>query len=65
MVNVDVDRTQCQNFGQCVVEAPKVFRLNARDEMEYTPVVDDSELENVEAAIDVCPMQAISLLAGR
>ena len=65
MVNVDVDRTQCQNFGQCVVEAPNVFRLNARDEMEYTPVVDDSELENVEAAIDVCPMQAISLLAGR
>ncbi len=65
MLKVDVDRTQCQNFGQCVVEAPNVFVLNSRDEMEYTPEVDDSELEHVEAAIDVCPMQAISLARGR
>ncbi len=65
MLKVEVDRTQCQNFGQCVVEAPNVFRLNSKDEMEYTPVVDDSELENVEAAIDVCPMQAIALALGR
>jgi len=65
MLKVEVDRTQCQNFGQCVVEAPNVFRLNSRDEMEYTPDVDDSELDNVEAAVDVCPMQAISLALGR
>ncbi len=62
MLKVEVDRTQCQNFGQCVVEAPSVFSLNSRDEMEYTPFADDLELERVEAAIDVCPMQAISLL---
>jgi ferredoxin len=65
MVKIEVDRTQCQNFGQCVVEAPNVFSLNAKDEMEYTPVADDSELDHVEAAVDVCPMQAISLVLGR
>ncbi|WP_210507718.1 ferredoxin [Naasia sp. SYSU D00057] len=65
MLKVEVDRTQCQNFGQCVVEAPNVFRLNSRDEMEYTPDVEDAELDNVEAAVDVCPMQAISLALGR
>ncbi|MCU1571201.1 MAG: ferredoxin [Naasia sp.] len=62
MVKIQVDRTQCQNFGSCVIEAPNVFSLNANDEMEYTPEADDSELDNVEAAVDVCPMQAIALV---
>jgi ferredoxin len=65
MVNIEVDRTQCQNFGECAIAAPNVFSLNAKDEMEYIPVADDSELDNLEAAVDVCPMQAISLALRR
>jgi ferredoxin len=61
MIKVEVDMNKCQHYGQCVFEAPNVFRLNEDDKLEFVAEVDDSELENVEAAIDVCPMQAIRL----
>jgi ferredoxin len=62
MIKIHVDMEKCQHYGQCVFEAPTVFRLNDEDKLEYTATADDSELDNVEAAIDVCPMQAISLV---
>jgi ferredoxin len=62
MIKVDVDMTKCQHYGQCVFEAPDVFKLNADDKLEYIAEVDDSERANVEAAIDVCPMQAIFIV---
>ncbi|MFM2411863.1 MAG: hypothetical protein RLZZ587_196 [Actinomycetota bacterium] len=62
MIKVDVDMTKCQHYGQCVFEAPDVFKLNADDKLEYIAEVDDAERGNVEAAIDVCPMQAIFIV---
>jgi ferredoxin len=38
-----------------------VFKLNSEDKLEYVAEVDDSELDNVEAAVDICPMQAIRI----
>lgn len=60
MITVKVDMKQCQNYGQCIFEAPNVFDLNADDKLEYHASVDDSERANVQGAIDICPMQAIS-----
>ena len=62
MIKIDVDMTKCQHYGQCVFEAPDVFKLNADDKLEYIAEVDDSERANVEAAIDVCPMQEIFIV---
>jgi ferredoxin len=62
MIKVHVDMQKCQHYGQCVFEAPNVFKLNEDDKLEYTATADDSELQNVEAAIDICPMQAISIV---
>ena len=62
MIKINVDMTKCQHYGQCVFEAPKVFKLNEDDKLEYTATADDSERDNVEAAIDICPMQAISIV---
>lgn len=62
MIKIDVDMTKCQHYGQCVFEAPNVFKLNQDDKLEYTATADDSELANVEAAIDICPMQAIFIV---
>ncbi len=62
MIKIDVDMNKCQHYGQCVFEAPKVFQLNADDKLEYLAEADDDELANVEAAVDVCPMQAISIV---
>jgi ferredoxin len=62
MLKVYVDMEKCQHYGQCVFEAPDIFRLNSDDKLEYTATADDSERGNIEAAIDVCPMQAIFLV---
>ncbi len=61
-IKIDVDMAKCQHYGQCVFEAPNIFRLNNDDKLEYTAVADDSERANVEAAVDVCPMQAIRIV---
>ena len=61
MIKVEVDMTKCQHYGQCVFEAPTVFKLNAEDKLEYIAEVDESERDNVEAAVDICPMQAIRI----
>jgi ferredoxin len=62
LIKIEVDKLACQNYAQCVLEAPTVFTLNSDDELEYVAEVEDSERENVEAAMDVCPMQAIRIL---
>lgn len=61
MIKVEVDMTKCQHYGQCVFEAPDVFKLNEQDKLEYVAEVDANELDNVEAAVDICPMQAIRI----
>jgi ferredoxin len=61
MINIKVDMDKCQHYGQCVFEAPNIFALNENDKLQYHATADDSELENVKMAIDVCPMQAIFL----
>ncbi len=62
MIKINVDMNKCQHYGMCVFEAPKVFKLNDEDKLEYLATAEDSELGNVEAAIDVCPMQAIFIV---
>ncbi len=62
MIKIHVDMDKCQHYGQCVFEAPTVFRLNDEDKLEYNATAPDEELDNIEAAIDVCPMQAIALV---
>jgi ferredoxin len=62
MIKIDVDMAKCQHYGQCVFEAPQICKLNEDDKLEYTATADDSERANIEAAIDVCPMQAISIV---
>ena len=62
MLKIYVDMNKCQHYGQCVFDAPNVFRLNDDDKLEYEATADDSERENVQLAIDICPMQAISFV---
>ena len=61
-ITVTVDMTKCQHYGQCCFEAPTVFELDADGKLQVLQhEVDDSMREQVEAAADVCPMQAIEL----
>lgn len=62
MIKVIVDMEKCQHYGQCVYEAPNIFKLNDEDKLEYLASADDSELANIQAAVDICPMQAIQFI---
>jgi len=62
MIKIEVDMAQCQHYGQCVFEAPNIFKLNDDDKLEYVASANDSERDNVESAVDVCPMQAIRIV---
>jgi ferredoxin len=60
-MRVTVDLAKCQDHGQCAIAAPLVFTMNDDGKLEYNPNPDDSERDNVEEAVDVCPAQAILL----
>ena len=60
-MKIYVDMEKCQHYGQCTFEAPTVFALNDDGKLEYVGEVDDALADQVEAAADVCPMQAITI----
>ena len=62
MITIKVDMDKCQHYGQCVYEAPNIFKLNKNDKLEYLASADESERENVNSASDICPMQAIQVI---
>jgi len=61
MIRIEVDMDQCQHYGQCCFEAEDVFQLDEDGKLKYLAEVSDDRLEAVEAAADVCPMQAITI----
>jgi ferredoxin len=60
-MKVVVDRTRCQDHGQCVFAAPEVFQLDADGHLVFVSSPDPDLRETVEEAADVCPMQAITV----
>ncbi len=60
-LRVVVDMTRCQDYGQCVFVAPEVFDLDDEGHLVFESQPDAALRGNVEAAIDACPVQAISL----
>lgn len=62
-MRIAVDMATCQDYGQCVFAAPNVFTL-AETGLEFDSVPGDGERDNVEAAVDACPLQAISIVDG-
>jgi ferredoxin len=57
---VVVDMELCQDYGQCVIAAPNVFDLDESGSLVFVAHPSPDELDNVEAAIDACPFQAIT-----
>ena len=60
MLTIDIDMDKCQNYGQCVCEAEDIFQLDGDGDIPYTKDVPDDRQDDVDNAVDVCPMQAIS-----
>ena len=62
-IRIIVDMDKCQHYGQCTFEAADLFQLDDDNKLIYKSEADDARLADVESAIDVCPMQAISIEA--
>ena len=60
MLTIDIDMDKCQNYGQCVCEAEDIFQLDGDGNIQYTKDVPDDRQDDVDNAVDVCPMQANS-----
>ncbi|OIQ79481.1 hypothetical protein GALL_387790 [mine drainage metagenome] len=60
-MKIVVDMTKCQHYGQCCFEAEDVFQLDDDGKLVHASVVDESRRSDVESAVDVCPMQAITI----
>ncbi len=61
MIKIDIDMDKCQHYGQCVFEAEDIFQLDDDGNIQYTKEVPNDRQDDVENAVDVCPMQAISI----
>lgn len=54
-----VDQEVCIGCGMCVGIEPDVFRMNEEERAEgYADTIDQTR-ENVQQAIDMCPVSAI------
>jgi ferredoxin len=60
-MQIHVDRTKCDNHGQCTFSAPTVFRLDEQGLLQHETTADESLRHDVEEAADVCPAQAITI----
>ena len=61
MIKIHVDMDKCQHYGQCCFEADDVFALDDDGKLVYQEEASDDRLADIESAVDVCPMQAISI----
>jgi ferredoxin len=61
-VKVVVDRDRCEGNGKCVTEAPQVFAVDDRDQVELLIAEPGPEHRaRVEAAVARCPRQALMI----
>ena len=60
-MKVHVDTDLCQSHGECVLVAPDVFELGDDDVLVWQEDVADERRADMEAAVDACPMMAISI----
>lgn len=61
-MKIFVDMNICDHHGQCTIAAPDNFTLDEDGKLQYKADFPESDMELIEDAIDVCPLQAISLI---
>ena len=61
MVRITVDAALCENHGRCVFTVGDVFMFNDKGEMEHLSEADESRRDLIEAAAEICPVQAITV----
>lgn len=57
---VHVDAGMCEGHALCIELAPEVFNLADDEVASAAPTPPEGQWDNVKAAIDACPRQAIT-----
>jgi ferredoxin len=66
MKKLIVDWTLCDGNGVCTIEAPELLEMNAEDQLVVLRESFGPELEaKAEAAVRVCPKQALRIISGQ
>jgi len=61
-MHIEVDVDLCQGHAMCELEAPAVFRVPKKGQVQILDAEPpETERRNVEAAIRYCPTQALHL----
>ncbi len=63
-LNVEIDRTLCVGFGDCVQEAPEVFELDEEDIAVFASGSTSPDRERLIRACAECPVDAITVPDG-
>ena len=62
MIRVVVDRELCEGNARCTQLAPEVFSVDDHDKLHVVAAIDPALREKIDAAIAVCPRQALSIV---
>lgn len=60
-MKIFVDRAKCDNHGLCAISAPAYFELDSDGKLQYQESFDEEHIDDIQDAIDSCPLQAIIL----
>ncbi len=60
-LRVQIDRSLCVGFGDCVDEAAEVFRLDEEDVAVFGSDPDSVERKKLLRACEVCPVDALTV----
>ncbi len=63
-LKVEIDRTLCVGFGDCVQEAPEVFELDEDDIAVFVSGSTGPDRERLIRACAECPVDAITVTDG-
>ncbi len=63
-LKVEIDRTLCVGFGDCVQEAPEVFELDEEDIAVFASGSTGPDRERLIRACAECPVDAITVTDG-
>jgi ferredoxin len=65
MIRVEVNRTTCNGYGNCVLAADSIFDLDDDGRVVLKqPAVDEAQLEAVRRAAYDCPTDSITYAEG-
>ncbi len=61
MATLNIDQAKCIGCGACVSSAPELFEMaDGKAKPKVTDLPDDKK-QQAEAAVGICPVQAISV----